>query len=270
MKELRSIVGSLFIQDRKAVKRKTGDECWETHLRISRLNHDVWIQWEKTVSKQKSRLQQRINSNRETFLHLFSTSRVGLTCLEDKAKGQFRSVEDGFRDQPILLGSDRSKVGCTRGRKSCPVNPGLPNDDEQIRHDRSKEWEKMEPKEYKVMVLDIKHREVNRPIYEFDVLGFERLIELHERKLKFRTDFRPRSRYIWWTFLNAIFRTAWNKTNDRNIQHEEAQKSACYWGKSFVEEIGHDVESILTIGTETEEQGEICAEGKRAAERGGF
>ncbi|KAG8362055.1 hypothetical protein FVEN_g12630 [Fusarium venenatum] len=38
LKELRSIVGSLFIQDRKAVKRKTGDECWETHLRISRLN----------------------------------------------------------------------------------------------------------------------------------------------------------------------------------------------------------------------------------------
>jgi hypothetical protein len=61
------------------------------------------------------------------------------------------------------------------------------------------------------------------------------LLELHNRKLKSLTDFRPRARYIWWTFLFSILKTAWDVQgkNDHyyaNVQHLEVTKATRYWG----------------------------------------
>ncbi|RFN52328.1 hypothetical protein FIE12Z_3398 [Fusarium flagelliforme] len=60
---------------------------------------------------------------------------------------------------------------------------------------------------YKVVVLDKQCREVQRWIGRSDVDGFKRYIDLDERQLRFKTDARPKMRYVWWTYLNAVLRT---------------------------------------------------------------
>lgn len=40
-------------------------------------------------------------------------------------------------------------------------------------------------------------------------IAFDGLSDLHERKLHFKTDFRPRARYVWWTFLSAVLQARW-------------------------------------------------------------
>ncbi|RBR19549.1 uncharacterized protein FIESC28_05544 [Fusarium coffeatum] len=58
--------------------------------------------------------------------------------------------------------------------------------------------------EFKVVVLDKYRREVHRRIARFEVDGFSRYIDLNERQLLFKTDARPKIRYVWWTYVNAI------------------------------------------------------------------
>ena len=60
------------------------------------------------------------------------------------------------------------------------------------------------PSEFKVVVLDKYRREVNRRIARFEVDGFCRYIDLDERQLIFKTDVRPKMRYVWWTYVNAV------------------------------------------------------------------
>ncbi|KAM0540620.1 hypothetical protein ACHAO7_011027 [Fusarium culmorum] len=110
------------------------------------------------------------------------------------------------------------------------------------------------------------HPHVNKKICKkSDLGGCESIAELHNRKLVFLTDFRPRARYIWWTFLKTILHVAWrSNSKDQNIQREEVRKITRYWGicgkyvtknqlLGFVEEIGHSVAGILTDDNGTEE-----------------
>ena len=109
------------------------------------------------------------------------------------------------------------------------------------------------------MVLNPSHPAVKKTIF-LDHPQIETLLDLHGRKLIFLTKFRPRARYIWWTFLNAILRASWDmKDDEHNLQHRETLKATRYWGTrgryvkenqllDFVEEIGHDVKSILDQG----------------------
>jgi hypothetical protein len=85
------------------------------------------------------------------------------------------------------------------------------------------------------------------------------LSDLNDRPLKFLTDFRPRARYVWWKFMNAILQTTWRrKENGRDILLQEVAKATRYWGspgsyvkksmlRGFADEIGQDIESILDI-----------------------
>ncbi|KAF7560138.1 hypothetical protein G7046_g4011 [Stylonectria norvegica] len=152
-----------------------------------------------------------------------------------------------------------------------PADPSLPLNDQQERQDRVKEWEKMAVKDYKIVVINKKHKQATSTrLFTFEQMTIQTLGDLHGRKLVFKTDFRPRARYVWWTFLNTILRTAWieQKAGDENTQHQEVRKPTRYWGTrgryvkqnqlhGFVDEIGHDVESILEYGLEdgTQEPG---------------
>ncbi|QPC71898.1 hypothetical protein HYE68_002650 [Fusarium pseudograminearum] len=140
-----------------------------------------------------------------------------------------------------------------------PADPKFSLNDKDDRQDRVKEWEKQNPKNYRVIVVDMNHSHVNKKICtKEDMGGFQTIAELHNRKLVFLTGFRPRARYIWWTFLNTILHVAWrSNSKDQNIQHEEVRKTTRYWGSrgkyvtknqllGFVEEIGHNVANLLT------------------------
>lgn len=141
-----------------------------------------------------------------------------------------------------------------------PADTKLPQNDQRERNDRLLEWESAEVKNYKLVVLNKSHKEVNRMWFRN---GGEttKLLQLDGRKMVFRTDFRPRARYVWWTFMFAILKNAWGQSQqerEKDPEHIEVSRVARYWGtrkdyvkrnqiRGLVEEPGHDIKSILTI-----------------------
>ncbi len=95
--------------------------------------------------------------------------------------------------------------------------------------------------------------------------GVQSLEGLHNKPLKFLTDARPRSRFIWWIFLSAITKLSWRqKQDDKTAIQLEVGKRTRYWGTrgkyvrenqllGFIEELGQDVNSILDNKLEEEE-----------------
>ena len=147
-----------------------------------------------------------------------------------------------------------------------PRNPLQPLDDLAERQQRIKDWESQPVKDYKVVVIDAKRKEVSTR----KVLNHGELIPLsalHGRRLQFKTDFRPRARYVWWTFLSAVLQAGWRAgKGGTNPVESEVRKTVRYWGSrgpyvkknmllGFVEELGQDVDSILENSIVEEEDG---------------
>lgn len=142
-----------------------------------------------------------------------------------------------------------------------PADPDLPLNDQEERCNRVKAWEKQKVKEYKLIVLNTTDSKMTATTF-LSKHGTSSIADLDGRRLNFLTNFRPRARYIWWTYLNAILRNAWTQgSTDRNMQHMEIRKCTRYWGSracyvkqnqllGFIEEVGHDVESILEFDIE--------------------
>lgn len=142
-----------------------------------------------------------------------------------------------------------------------PADPDFPLGDKQERDNRLKAWKRAKTKEYKFIVPDDKHAAVNEQF-----LGPNRklitIAQLNGKRLEFKSNRRPRARYVWWTFFNAILRRSWSqKLTEGNMQHKEVQKRTLYWGSDgsyikksqilgCIEEIGHDVE-IESSGEES-------------------
>jgi hypothetical protein len=64
----------------------------------------------------------------------------------------------------------------------------------------------LDPKVYKVVVLNATPNIMKRHIFNKQVMvvNIETLAELDGRPLRFSNNTRPRSRYVWWTYLAAI------------------------------------------------------------------
>ncbi|KAK0727589.1 hypothetical protein B0T26DRAFT_695111, partial [Lasiosphaeria miniovina] len=114
------------------------------------------------------------------------------------------------------------------------------------------DWETITSREYRIIVV------FSKELYN---LEFNNLAGLHGGGLQFLNESRPRARYVWWTFLNAITQLTWKGI---------VLKGTRYWGThgryvkknmllGFVKEIGHDVssiaESIMEHAIEEEEGG---------------
>nr|CEG05326.1 unnamed protein product [Fusarium clavum] len=87
--------------------------------------------------------------------------------------------------------------------------------------------------DFKVVVLDKHRREVHRRIARFEVDGFSQYIDLDERQLSFKTDARPKMRYVWWTYVNAVlqaFYFAESASDYGKIDHRsEVRWLDSYW-----------------------------------------
>ena len=80
--------------------------------------------------------------------------------------------------------------------------------------------------------------------------------ELEGRKLVFRTNFRPRSRYLYWHYVVSVLKLSYLK---RKLDTEHDNQVGCaYWGtggkwlksshmKAFTAEVGYDYEKMLGI-----------------------
>ncbi|KAF5006945.1 hypothetical protein FDECE_6703 [Fusarium decemcellulare] len=145
-----------------------------------------------------------------------------------------------------------------------PADPHLPQLGQKERNERCRQSESQTVKDYKVVVVNKSSPLLKKVYFAEDRFGISTLEELDGRQLRFQTDFRPRARYIWWTFLNTVLQTVWESNG--KVQRDEVRKCTRYWGSpgnyvkknqllGFVEELGQDVESILSAEDGTQEEG---------------
>ena len=113
-----------------------------------------------------------------------------------------------------------------------------------------KDWHRVEPKTYQIRVLEPDTRAMNQLIGETD----QRWRDLDGQKVSFRGDFRPRARYLYFTYCMAILRKSWNKDKPAIALSDELGKP--YWGtagryikknmlRGFVQELGHEYDELL-------------------------
>ncbi|CAI0643352.1 unnamed protein product [Colletotrichum noveboracense] len=141
-----------------------------------------------------------------------------------------------------------------------PADLDFPLTDTEGRKQRLRDWEKSEVKEYKIIVIDPSHPTLTEEKTLSFSQGIHSLLELHGRKLKFLTDFRPRARYIWWVFLVSVTVAGWRTKNQNpdvaNAITKEIRAGIRCWGtpgtyitrnvlESFIISIGHDARSFV-------------------------
>jgi hypothetical protein len=170
----------------------------------------------------------------------------------------FSSLNGLFLCREIESALEKGYIAITPDQDLEPEDLSPPEADREARRQRLKEWERSSPKEYKVVVLDSSPKIMQEAVFDQTNLGYpvSRLAELHGRRLNFLNDFRPRSRYVWWTYLHAITQISWREKNTiESAIPKEVAKGTRYWGTrgryvkknmllGFIQEIGHDVESI--------------------------
>ena len=119
-------------------------------------------------------------------------------------------------------------------------------------------WHKMEPKEYKIRVVDSKRQEMQQYI---SPSSQETWNDLDGRRVTFfKSNFRPRARYLYFLYCVTMLRRSWTKEQPGSGLRDDLGKP--YWGTTghfmqknllmaFVEEMGHEYEPLLE-GAESE------------------
>ncbi|KAI1777536.1 hypothetical protein F4818DRAFT_438873 [Hypoxylon cercidicola] len=193
----------------------------------------------------------------------------------DGAKDEILTAANGL----FLLGDledalDRGYLGIVPDVHFEPDNQLDPTVDMHIRREYVKSWEQTDPKEYKIIVLDndpFLKKKLHR-IFVKPHSNIKSIEELHGRRLRFRTNFRPRARYMWWMYLNSVLNLSYRhhkedakskgrrKSKDAETDvakgiDREVELANRYWGTrgryvkrnqllGLVEHIGHDIASI--------------------------
>ncbi|KAF4449391.1 hypothetical protein F53441_7370 [Fusarium austroafricanum] len=172
--------------------------------------------------------------------HLFMNEIFGPDSINDL----FEPCNGLFLHKKIKRALDLGQVAIVPDLDLDPSDPDRPLDDLKERQDRVKIWEQQKVRDYKFIVLDLANPAMHKNVFTKKLFEVLTIAELHGRKLQFLTDARPKARYVWWTYLNTILKTSWQ--NDKVVQERELI--------GFVEEIGHDMESILGDGDETQQE----------------
>lgn len=118
--------------------------------------------------------------------------------------------------------------------------------------DEVQAWQRSEPKEYQIRVLEVGGDGMRKKIF-----GREdgcTWAELDGQPLLFKSDFRPRARYLYFIYCTTILRRSWAPQHRKSALSDELGKP--YWGSrgrfmkkgmllAFVEEMGHEYEGLL-------------------------
>ncbi|KAJ5901673.1 hypothetical protein N7495_002201 [Penicillium taxi] len=123
-------------------------------------------------------------------------------------------------------------------------------------------WVLTYPRGYRINIIDKSWDQLDTPITRSPVLTWR---DLDNRRLEFKSDFRPAARFLYFHYCVQILRRAWQMTKDteRNeASRDKASDILCaengkhYWStpgrylpknmlKALVEELGHGYEDIL-------------------------
>ena len=118
-------------------------------------------------------------------------------------------------------------------------------------------WEASDPREYKIRVLNPGDVSMKRQIFGTDKLW----ADLDNERMKFKTNFRPRARYLYFAYCAAMLRRSFA---GKNLETSKAELRKKFWGArgrymresmllGFVEEMGHDYEDLLEGAIEEED-----------------
>ena len=110
-------------------------------------------------------------------------------------------------------------------------------------------WEASDPREYKIRVLNPDHDLMKRLISGTDIIW----VDLDNERMKFKTNFRPRARYLYFAYCAAMLRRSFT---GKHFEVSRAELRKKFWGTpgrymresmllGFVEEMGHDYEHLL-------------------------
>lgn len=112
-------------------------------------------------------------------------------------------------------------------------------------------WNRSEPKEYKIKIIDLAHSKIDETIDRKREITWR---DMDNVRLRFRNHHRPRARYLYYHYCTQILRRAWNMDVRGEILNDELKKF--FWGtpgkyirqnmlRAFVEELGHEYEQLL-------------------------
>ncbi|CAD6591838.1 MAG: hypothetical protein ASARMPRED_005779 [Alectoria sarmentosa] len=116
------------------------------------------------------------------------------------------------------------------------------------------EWSRSNPKQYKIRVLNptAKHMNIFHPCGK---LTEKRWTDLDGNEVHFRSNHRPRTRYMYWLYCQTMLRRSWKAKAER---HEKAKEELGkrFWGtrgpymkknmlRAFVLEMGQEYEHLL-------------------------
>ena len=126
------------------------------------------------------------------------------------------------------------------------IVPDIPNQPTKQQVDT---WEASDPKEYKIRVLNPKH-----PLMKDHILNTNtHWAELDNHRLQFKTNFRPRARYLYFAYCEAMLR---HSLVGNHPEFSSAVLGTNFWGVpgrymyegmllGFVEEMGQEYEYLL-------------------------
>ena len=181
--------------------------------------------------------------------HIFPYS-AGQTAMDELFGRDANDREELFEpENGIMMSVDAEK----RIANGCIVLvPDVPNDATAMVYD---EWTRAKIKSYKLRVLQPTDKSMKAALPGMnEEHGKDRRYwhELDGQQVKFRSDFRPRVRYLYWQFAVSLLRKAWQTQHrENNPLTEEFGKQ--FWGTrgrwikkkhllGFAEYLGHAVE----------------------------
>ncbi|KAK2794863.1 hypothetical protein FQN50_009848 [Emmonsiellopsis sp. PD_5] len=137
------------------------------------------------------------------------------------------------------------------------IAPDIPNDNPTA--DEIRRWQTTHPREYKLHILDMNHPTASKPVGTIRNIYWK---DLHGKRLEFRSDARPRARYLYFHYLTQILRYAWHERFKGEILRERGMEKKV-WAtpgryskrssiRAFIEEVGHEYEHLFW---EPEEEG---------------
>ena len=114
-------------------------------------------------------------------------------------------------------------------------------------------WLTREPREYMTRIIDPSSKLMDQLINLSSGLKFK---DLDKRPLKFRSNFRPAARYLYFHYCLQVLRRAWKQQMEQSKLILGNEVGKLYWGTpgrylprnmllTFVEELGHEYGELL-------------------------
>ncbi|KAI4166814.1 MAG: hypothetical protein LQ348_007758, partial [Seirophora lacunosa] len=102
----------------------------------------------------------------------------------------------------------------------------VPDVPENPTNSQMKSWEQSSPRDYKVLVLDPYHKLMTQRL---SPRSSETWADKHNQRVQFRSDARPRARYLYFAYCEALLKRSFvNNTLHYEIAKQESRKK--YWG----------------------------------------